>query len=638
METGYDLQTVLEAVERVWGYSTLRPMQGEAIEAGLVNRDSLVVLPTGGGKSLCYQVPALVSGRLDIVVSPLISLMKDQVDGLCANGYRAAAIYSGLTDDERQLIWKQANAGELRLLFVAPERLMNERFLDFIESLGVSSFAIDEAHCISHWGHDFRPEYRRLAELRKRFPEAGFHAFTATATEKVQRDIIEQLKLVEPCVLVGYFDRPNLVYRMLPRVDMHSQVLDVLNRHEKEAVIIYCISRKDTENLAEYLRKDGINAEAYHAGMGDEERRLVQDAFAHEHLDVVVATVAFGMGIDRSNVRCVIHTAMPKSVEHYQQETGRAGRDNLEAECVLLYSQADVIRWERLIKKSAQDAGAAGAIVWGNGGGGWSLDDNNVIFEAACVLLNEMQKLACGVVCRHKALVEYFGQVYTGKGNCGACDVCLNELDVIVDSTTIAKKIVSCVARVGQRFGVGYISDVLFGSKSEVILRNRHDELSVYGLMSEMTKKEIINLTHQLIDQNCLARTNGEYPLVILNEQSTKILRGEVEVQLIKPAANKAKRVKFDAASWEGVDRDLFEELRGLRRTIADEREVPAFIIFSDATLRDLARVRPGSVESMGRVYGIGAKKQADLGERFVQVISQYCGGAGIECDVKVGN
>jgi len=597
---------IIETIQRIWGFSTLLPLQAEAINAGLQQRDSLVVLPTGGGKSLCYQVPPLVTERLDIVVSPLISLMKDQVDGLQANGYPAAAIYSGLSDAERRDIAHQVQTGDIRLLFVAPERLFNSRFLDFIESAGVSSFAIDEAHCISHWGHDFRPEYRRLVELRQRFPNASFHAFTATATERVRQDIVDQLELKNPSLLVGYFDRPNLVYRMVPRIDIHQQVLDAVLRHEREAVIIYCISRKETEGIAAFLKMKNVNAEAYHAGMTPNDRRRIQDAFAHERLDVVVATVAFGMGIDRSNVRCVIHASMPKSVEHYQQETGRAGRDSLEAECVLFYSQGDVIRWERLIEQSAEEA-----------------DRPEEVTTAANKLLKEMQKLASGVICRHRTLIEYFGQTYD-KTNCEACDVCMDELDVIPESTTIAKKIISCVARVQQRFGVGHIADVLTGSKAELVRRCNHDELSVHGLLSDMTKKEVMNLTHQLIDQNCLARTDGDRPVVTLSDRSSEVLRDEIEVQLVKPPES-TKQAKFDSESWEGVDRALFEVLRGIRREIADEREVPASVIFSDATLRDLARQRPTSTETMQNVYGIGEKKIVEFGQPIIETIVDYC-------------
>ena len=353
----WPLSKILGTVQKYWGYDTLRPLQEQAIRAGLEQRDSLVVLPTGGGKSLCYQVPPMMTGRTDVVVSPLISLMKDQVDGLHACGYPAVALYSGQSGALHELKDEIVD-GRYRLVFVAPERLLSYGFLEFLERLPVRAFAIDEAHCISHWGHDFRKEYRQLAVLKERFPEAGIHAYTATATERVRDDIIAQLGLDNPAVLVGTFDRPNLAYRVIPRTDVHKQVLQVLDRHRGEAAIVYCISRKDTEAMATRLKAAGLRAAHYHAGLSPEQRRRTQDAFSGERVDVIAATVAFGMGIDRSDVRCVIHAAMPKSVEHYQQETGRAGRDGLPAECVLLYSVADAIRWESLIRKSVAEAEA----------------------------------------------------------------------------------------------------------------------------------------------------------------------------------------------------------------------------------------------------------------------------------------
>src|SRR5437867_9259960 len=384
---------ILATVRRYWGFSELRPLQEQAIKAGLELRDSLVVMPTGGGKSLCYQVPAELEQRTDVVVSPLIALMKDQVDGLRECGYPAAALYSGIPMHEVRGIEEQAEAGRLRLLFVAPERLLTPRFLQILERLRVRAFALDEAHCISHWGHDFRPEYRQLAELKTRFPQASMHAYTATTTERVRADIIEQLRLQDPSVLVGAFDRPNLVYRIIPRIDAEMQAWEVLRRHPGEAAIVYCLSRRDAESMAESLKERGLRAACYHAGMEADERRKTQDAFASEEIDVVAATVAFGMGIDRSDVRSVIHAAMPKSIEHYQQETGRAGRDGLEAECVLLYSAADVLRWESLIEKSAAEAKEPTGVI-----------------AASRELLDHMRRLCTGVYCRHRKLSEYFGQ------------------------------------------------------------------------------------------------------------------------------------------------------------------------------------------------------------------------------------
>src|SRR5271166_2664736 len=420
---------VLAVLRRFWGFESLRPLQLEAIQAGLERRDSLVVMPTGGGKSLCYQVPPAVAGRTDIVVSPLIALMKDQVDALRASGYPAAALHSGIEQAEIRQIEREIAGGRHHLIFVAPERLLTPRFLEIASRLKVSSFAIDEAHCISQWGHDLRPEYRKLAELKTRFPKASIQAYTATATERVRRDIIEQLGLENPAVLVGSFDRPNLLYRVRPKLDVNAQIAETIWWHKGEASIVYSISRKDTEQIARNLASEGVRAAAYHAGMEADERRRTQDRFAAEEIDVVVATVAFGMGIDRSDVRCVIHAALPKSIEAYQQETGRAGRDGLPAECVLFYSAADVIRWQNLMERSAEEKAAPAEVV-----------------ESGKRLLEEMRRFATVVRCRHAALSAYFGETYQGA-NCGACDFCLGEVEGVADSTVLAQKVLSCVAR-----------------------------------------------------------------------------------------------------------------------------------------------------------------------------------------------
>jgi len=610
-----DHAAILDVVRHTWGYDSLRPLQEQAIAAGLDRRDSLVVLPTGGGKSLCYQVPPLLAGRTDIVVSPLISLMKDQVDGLLANGYPAAALHSAQEPRERAEAERFIASGECRLAFVSPERLVTSWFLQTVENLGITSFAVDEAHCISHWGHDFRPEYRQLAVLKQRVPGATLHAYTATATERVRADIVDQLGLQDPAVLVGRFDRPNLIYRLIPRLDLRAQVRDVLARHAGEAVIIYCISRKDTEKLTEVLEGDGHRVACYHAGLDPEQRHATQEAFASEQLDVVVATVAFGMGIDRSDVRCVLHAAMPKSVEHYQQETGRAGRDGLTAECVLLHSPADALKWRTVLEKSAAEGGDSGEVGEG--------------LQAALELLDEMRRFCAPGRCRHRSLSEYFGQRYEAPEGaqaegCGACDVCLGETEGVVDGTREAQMILSCVARVEQRYGMGHVVDVLRGADTERIRSLGHDQLSTWGLMKERDRKEVMNLTFQLLDQELLARSEGEYPVLYLNDASLEVMRGEREVQLVPVKVKKARTTAREAASWEGVDRDLFESLRGLRTELAREREVPPYVIFSDASLQDMARRRPTSPEEFLEVHGVGDKKLADLGPAFLACIREY--------------
>jgi ATP-dependent DNA helicase RecQ len=597
---------VLATIRRYWGYSELRPLQEEAMRAGLDGRDSLVVMPTGGGKSLCYQVPADLAQRTDIVVSPLISLMKDQVDGLRECGYAAAALYSGMPLHAVQETEEQVAAGRYRLVFVAPERLLTARFLQLIAPLKVRAFAIDEAHCISQWGHDFRPEYRQMAELKTRFPQASVHAYTATATQRVRADIIEQLGLQKPIVLVGTFDRPNLLYRIIPRIDARAQVLEVLRRHPGQAAIVYCLSRNDTESMAEALKANGLRAACYHAGMEADARRHTQEAFSSEALDVVAATVAFGMGIDRSDVRCVIHAAMPKSIEHYQQETGRAGRDGLEAECVLLYSGADVLRWESLIEKSAAESNAASESI-----------------AAARELLGQMRRLCTGVHCRHRDLSEYFGQEYS-KPHCGACDVCFGEVEGLTDATLTAQKILSCVARAGQQFGAEHIVDVLLGAQTERVRRWRHEKLTTYALMKGTDRKSVTNMIYQLLDAGLLERTGDDRPILKLNDASWSVLRSQRTVQLLQPKT-KVRKSRFEEESWNNVDGDLFESLRSLRRELATERGVPAYLLFSDATLRDMARVKPASAAALLGIRGVGERKLADLGQRFLDHIASYC-------------
>jgi ATP-dependent DNA helicase RecQ len=609
--TSWSTADVLATLRRYWGYSELRPLQEQAIRAGLERRDSLVVMPTGGGKSLCYQVPAELAQRTDIVVSPLISLMKDQVDGLRECGYAAAALYSGMPLHAVQETEEQVAAGRYRLVFVAPERLLTARFLQLIAPLKVRAFAIDEAHCISQWGHDFRPEYRQMAELKTRFPQASVHAYTATATQRVRVDIIEQLGLQKPMVLVGTFDRPNLVYRIIPRVDARAQVLEVLRRHAGEAAIVYCLSRNDTESMAEALKANGLRAACYHAGMEAEARRQTQEAFSSEALDVVAATVAFGMGIDRSDVRCVIHAAMPKSIEHYQQETGRAGRDGLEAECVLLYSAADVLRWESLIEKSAAESNAATESI-----------------AASRELVGHMRRLCTGVHCRHRDLSEYFGQEYS-KPHCGACDVCFGEVEGLTDATLTAQKILSCVARAGQQFGAEHIVDVLLGAQTERIRRWAHEKLTTYALMKGTDRKSVTNMIYQLLDAGLLERTGDERPILKLNDASWSVLRSQRTVQLLQPKT-KIRKSRLEEESWKNVDQALFESLRNLRRELATQRGVPAYILFSDATLRDMARVKPASAAALLGIRGVGERKLADLGQRFLDHIANYCDANGV--------
>jgi ATP-dependent DNA helicase RecQ len=600
-----------EVIARHWGFRELRPLQAEAMRAVLDGQDSVVVLPTGGGKSLCYQAPAVLRGGTTVVISPLIALMKDQVDSLRACGVAAAQIDSSLTAGERFAYEMDLRQGAVRLLFVSPERLVQTDFYRILQQIDVHTFAIDEAHCISHWGHDFRPEYRQLSRLREFFPRAAVHAYTATATEQVRRDITTQLALKEPVVLVGNFDRPNLTYRVLPRHDVLRQTGEVLERHDGEAGIIYCLRRKDVDDLAAALHKQGVKALPYHAGMAGEDRQRTQEAFAAEQCDVVVATVAFGMGIDRSNVRFVLHTAMPKSLEHYQQETGRAGRDSLDAECVLLYSGADVFTFKSILEKSAGEAGVEPEVL-----------------AAAVKHLEDMDRYCRGAVCRHKALVQYFGQSYEAE-SCDACDICLGDTEEVPDAQVVAQKILSCVARVNQGFGVNHVVSVLRGENTDNVRKRGHEKLSTYGLLSGQSKADVRDWVFQLIGQNVLLQVGDEYPLLRLNDASWEVMRGQRSVRLIRLVRRKKgerpEKSGAETNSWEGVDRGLFEALRGLRREIAVERDVRPFIVFTDATLRELARVRPSTLERLRLVYGIGEAKVRDFGPRVLSVIADYC-------------
>jgi len=590
-----------------WGFDTLRPLQHEAIAAAAAGRDSLVVLPTGGGKSLCYQLPPLLDQTTDVVISPLVSLMKDQVDALEAIGYPAAAIHAGLSMEQRRDIYDRLRGGDLRLLFTAPERLFNTGLLDTLGSVVISRINIDEAHCISQWGHDFRPEYRQLAALRERFPQASVHAFTATATPRVREDIAAQLQLRQPETLVGIFDRPNLTYRVVPRTDKAGQTLEILGRHAGEASIVYCISRRETEDLAARLTAAGLLAHPYHAGLEARQRHRTQEAFAKETIDVVVATVAFGMGIDRSNVRLVLHTALPKSLEAYQQETGRAGRDGLAAECVLLYSAADVFSWESLIRRGMDAA---------------ELDEEeaSALIASQLAHLHQMRRYAQAARCRHAALSEYFGQAYE-QPTCGGCDVCLGETQNLPDSHVTAQKIISCVARVGERFGVRHVSEVLRGAKTAAIQRHGHQQVSTYGLLAELDQRTCENLIHQLLDQDYLSRSGGDRPVITLNSRSWQVLRDEREVILLEPRLKKTVRSRSDADDWEGVDRDLFERLRQWRRRIADQRGKPAWTIVDDRALRSIAREKPTSPAALLRCRGIGEKRLADHGAAILDIV-----------------
>jgi ATP-dependent DNA helicase RecQ len=599
---------LLPILERYWGYTSFRPLQEEAMQAILDERDSLVVLPTGGGKSICFQAPAVERNGLAVVISPLISLMKDQVDTLVANGVRAAGFHSALGPDVRADVAAGIRQGRFQLLYVAPERLVGEGSEGFASLVGrqpISFIAIDEAHCISQWGHDFRPEYRQLSALRDRWPGVGVHAYTATATARVRRDIVAQLGLRDAVELVGSFDRPNLVYRVLARGTLKKQLQVLLARHRDHAGIIYCQSRREVDALAAWLVETGLRAVPYHAGLTDDARHRHQDAFLNEDTDIVVATVAFGMGIDRSDVRFVIHAGAPQSLEHYQQESGRAGRDGREAECVLIASGADFLKWRAMLEK------------------------NGELSDARRALLRDMERYAASVGCRHRRLVQYFGETYR-KDECGACDYCLGELEPAADSITLARKILSAVARVEQRFGAGHVTNILRGAETEQVKARGHASLSVFGLLRDASVDEVRGYIDQLIARGLLRQTDDGYPVLGLTKEGVTLMKEPASMpELVlarqrKPEKDKLpRRSRSEAESWEGVDRDLFDRLRALRLQIARDRGVPPYVIFHDTTLRELARLKPTSLDALRHVYGLGARKTEDLGQILLDAIAQ---------------
>ncbi len=602
--------TLEDVLSRYWGYTSFRPLQRDAMDAILARRDSLVVLPTGGGKSLCFQAPALVGGGLGLVVSPLISLMKDQVDTLVANGIPAACYNSALSTEAKASTVAGIRGRRYALIYVSPERLAGEGSDGFLSLLGSISFiAIDEAHCISQWGHDFRPEYRQLGALRARFPDVSLHAFTATATGRVRRDIVSQLGLRNPLELVGSFDRPNLVYRVVPRANLKRQLQDILARHRGQAGIIYCTSRREVDALAAWLVDTGVRARPYHAGLEDADRHRHQDAFLNEEADVVVATVAFGMGIDRSDVRFVVHAGAPQSLEHYQQESGRAGRDGLEAECVLIYSAADFLKWRLMLERSGE------------------------LTDARRSLLRDIERYAAGVGCRHRHLVRYFGDQYS-KTDCGSCDYCLGELESVDGASLVARKILSCVARVGQRFGAGHVANVLCGSENEQVAARGHDRLTTFGLLRDAPVAEVRGYIEQLTAEGLLRQTDEPYPVLALTEDGIALLKdassqpGLALARQKRPSKDRLPtRSRAETESWQEVDRDLFERLRSVRLQIARDRGVPPYVIFHDTTLRELARLKPTSLSALRGVYGIGARKAEQLGDAFVEAIRTHVAG-----------
>ena len=589
-----------EALERWFGFPSFRPFQEAIVRDVLDGRDVFALLPTGGGKSLCYQLPALLSPGLTVVVSPLIALMKDQVDALATAGIPATALNSSLEWPELRRRLDGLERGHYKLLYVAPERLTLTGFAADLERWGVSRFVVDEAHCISEWGHDFRPEYRRIASLRERFPEIPFCAFTATATARVRDDVVAQLGLRRPAVHVASFDRPNLTYRILhaPRT-VDALVRWLRARGDDEAGIVYAGSRANTEKLADALVAAGIPALAYHAGLDNETRAARQERFLRDDVRVICATIAFGMGIDKSNVRFVVHWEIPRSLESYYQETGRAGRDGLPAECIWFFTYGDVARNERFLEEKPESERAA-----------------------ARAQLERVTRFAYSNGCRRRELLGYFGETYPHQ-QCGNCDNCV-EPRTTHDATVDAQKLLSCVVRVREEFGITHVVDVLVGAKTEKIERWFHDRLSTYGIGKDRDRRHWRHLADELLRLGLIVQDAARHNVVALTDLGKRALVERAPIAIREAISSPiAKRPRAAAEPDEDYDREVFAALRTLRREIAAERDVPPYVVFSDAVLRAMARELPRTPAQMRGISGVGEKKLADFGNRFLAAIAQ---------------
>ena len=607
-------QTPATILKKYWGHSNFLPLQQDAIDSVIQRRDSLLVLPTGGGKSACFQVPAVTLNTLALVVSPLIALMKDQVDTLNLNGVAAAFINSSMTAAEKLEVTNQLRSGTLNLLYISPEKLAQERSLNFLKTLQISFIAIDEAHCISQWGHDFRPDYRQLKELRRHFPDISIHAYTATATPEVQEDIAVQLGLKDPTFLIGSFDRPNLTYRVQRKNRRHfAQIMEVIERHQQESGIIYCQSRREVETTAARLAGEKFAVWPYHAGMADHERKRNQEEFINHDSGIMVATIAFGMGVDKSNIRFVIHSGLPKALENYQQESGRAGRDGLPAECLLFHNNSDLLRWQRTLNEAENDGNATG-------------------IAGAARSLKAMSDYAHGVKCRHQTLVNYFGQSLADQA-CGHCDICLDEMPQIEDPLTCAQKILSSILRQGENFGLNYSAQVLKGSRDQRIKANQHEQLSTWGILKNQPLEQIKNWIDQLISQDFIQR-EGEYQTLKVSPAGRRLLQGKITPILINAdfASDSQTQVKTDT-TLTAVEFELFTDLRDLRHELAGARRVPPYVIFSDAALNDMARRRPVDLITFNMVKGVGETKLKDFGELFTDRIKKFCEAHGLSAN-----
>jgi ATP-dependent DNA helicase RecQ len=596
---------LLSLLKQYFGFSSFRPLQEEIIRDALAGKDVFALLPTGGGKSLCFQLSALARPGLTIVISPLIALMKDQVDAMQAGGVAATFLNSSLAPGESRERLRGLHNGQYRLLYVAPERLMLSGFLSDLQKWKLNLIAVDEAHCISEWGHDFRPDYRQLVQLRALFPKVPMMALTATATERVRADIVQQLRLREPSGYVASFNRPNLTYRVFAKAGPYEQSLNFIRSRGQESGIVYCQSRKSAENVAERLNADGVKAAPYHAGMEPKARGANQDLFLRDEVRVICATIAFGMGINKPNVRFVIHYDLPKNIEGYYQETGRAGRDGLPSECVLLFSAGDVVKQNQFIdaKTDAREK------------------------QIAREQLQQMVHYAENAVCRRASLLDYFGETYP-ETNCGACDNCLSPRDTY-DGTLAAQKFLSCIHRIRERsgFGVGlnHVVEVLTGATTEKIRKFGHEQLSTYGIGKEHSRPEWSVIGRELVRGGLVKQDAAKFNVLELTERGRTILRDRKPIQLTKP--RQALEDKGGRAGEIACDEPLFERLRSLRKRLADERSVPPYIVFSDVALRQMARSYPRNEGEFMRISGVGERKLAEFGKVFLEEIGAFLQG-----------